>query len=75
MANANINLKSQTFGIAGALGSALSWIWNGLIYLGENSAKARVLRAINDMSDEELAKRGVTRADMVRRLMSDGFTL
>ncbi|WP_227272423.1 DUF1127 domain-containing protein [Roseobacter weihaiensis] len=53
----------------------LRWVWNGLIFLGENSARARVVHQISEMSDAELALRGLTRADLVKRMLTDGYHL
>ena len=61
--------------ITGAVTRALQWVWNGLIILGENSARARVLHQIGQLSDAELQAIGVTRADLVKRVMSDGYHL
>lgn len=51
----------------------LKGFWNGLIAIGEASAKARSVQALNDLSDEELAARGVTRQDLVKRVFTDGY--
>ncbi|MFK7765144.1 MAG: DUF1127 domain-containing protein [Roseobacter sp.] len=59
----------------GLVKNALVWIWDGLIYLGENSSRARIVHEINAMSDAELEERGLTRAEVVRRVMSDGYHL
>lgn len=48
-------------------------IWNGLIYIGENSARARAIRELNMLGDEELEARGLTRTDIVKRVFSDGY--
>ena len=61
--------------VTGIVTRALQWIWNGLIMMGENSARARVLHQIGQLSDAELQAIGVTRADLVKRVMSDGYHL
>lgn len=75
MAHTNSIAKAQPAGIFETFGKALLWIWDGLVFLGENSARARVVRQINSMSDEQLAARGLTRADVVKRVISDGYHL
>ncbi len=67
--------RIHPFSAPGLIKSALTWVWDGLIYLGENSARARVVHQINAMTDAELKERGLTRADVVRRSLSDGYHL
>ncbi len=67
--------RIHPFSAPGLVKSALVWIWDGLIYLGENSSRARIVHEINAMTDAELEERGLTRADVVRRMMSDGYHL
>ncbi|MEP4197795.1 MAG: hypothetical protein ABJL99_19390 [Aliishimia sp.] len=50
-----------------------SGIWNGLIRVGERSAHARLAQEINNMSDQQLEAAGLTRADFVKRVMTDGY--
>lgn len=51
----------------------LSKIWAGLVFLGESNSRAQLAREIADMSDEEIARKGLTRAELVRRVMTDGY--
>lgn len=51
----------------------LNKIWDGLVYIGESSARARALRELSEMSDEDLAKLGLTREDVIKRVFSDGL--
>lgn len=50
-------------------------IWNGLVYLGENSTRGRALQKLNAVSDAELEARGVTRQEIVRRIFADRLYL
>ena len=50
-------------------------IWSGMVFLAENSARARAVQQLNEMSDAELEARGVTRQDMVRKIFADKFYL
>ena len=47
----------------------LNRAFNGLIALGENTARARAIEALSKVSDEELAAKGTTRKDEVLRIM------
>lgn len=42
-----------------------------LVYLGESSARAQTLKHIARLSDADLDKMGTTRADLIRRTVSD----
>ena len=46
------------------------WIYGGLMYMAENSYHAQALSRINKLTDEELAARGLTRAEAVREAMN-----
>ncbi|MEM6887894.1 MAG: hypothetical protein AAF636_07105 [Pseudomonadota bacterium] len=72
---AHAEFKTRTINEPGLLKGVLLWVWDALVYLGENSARARVIHQINGMSDEELRARGLSRADLVKRVMSDGYHL
>jgi hypothetical protein len=54
---------------------ALSKIWAGLVILGESNSRAQIAREICNLSDEDLEKMGLTRAELVRRVMIDGYGL
>lgn len=70
---AHTEYNTQSVSAPSVVKSTLLWIWNGLIYIGENSARARVVRQINDMSDKQLADFGLTRADVAKRIISDSY--
>lgn len=72
---AHIAHRIHPISVPGLIKSALVWFWDGLIYLGENSSRARIVHEINAMTDAELEERGLTRAEVVRRMMSDGYHL
>ncbi len=48
-------------------------IWNGLVTLAESGSQAQALKQLSNMSDAELAARGTTRADAVRRIFAPRF--
>jgi len=70
---AHAEYKPHPISAPGLIKGALLWIWDGLIAIGENSARARVVQQINDMSDKQLADFGLTREEVVRRMISDGY--
>lgn len=68
------DLTSQHIGAPGnPVLRLLKRIWNGLIYLAENSPRAKALQKLNETSDAELAARGVTREQIVRKMFLDRF--
>ncbi|MBT8153196.1 hypothetical protein KMP13_04690 [Epibacterium ulvae] len=44
-----------------------------LVQLGESNARVQVMRKLMEMSDEELAKRGLKREDIVQHVFADKF--
>ena len=46
-------------------------IWNGLIMLAEANPRMKEIEKLNNTSDEELAKLGLERADVVRHIFRD----
>ena len=61
--------------VGSAIAYGFQWIWHGLIRMGENSARARVLHQVGQLSDEQLKAMGLTRSDVVKRILSDGYHL
>jgi len=57
----------------GGFGQAFLMFWEWLAALGENSARAQLLREFSEMTDEELASHGLTRAEIVRRVFADKY--
>ena len=51
--------------------SLLSRVFDSLIRIGENNRRARELERLMTISDEALAKRGLTRADLVRHVFPE----
>lgn len=45
-------------------------IGHGLVRLAENSSYIKQVEALNELTDDELAARGTTRADEVRRIFA-----
>ena len=46
-------------------------IWNAMTHLAEANPRFKEIQKLNDTSDEELADRGLERADVVRHIFRD----
>ena len=57
--------------VFGVVADILSGIFGALLHLNEASAKVRKIEALSALSDADLSARGVERADIIRRVMSD----
>ncbi len=55
------------------VGAFFTAIGHGLIAMGENSSRYRRLQALNAMSDEQLAARGLKRSEIVRHVFADVY--
>jgi len=55
------------------IAQAVTTLWNGLVYLGENSARARLANQIGQLSETRLKELGVTRAELIKRVFNDGY--
>ncbi|WOI55731.1 DUF1127 domain-containing protein [Palleronia sp. LCG004] len=62
---------SRTFGQT--VSAFFSAIGHGLIAMGENSSRYRRLQALNAMTDEQLAQRGLKRENLVRHVFADVY--
>ncbi len=58
-----------------ALVSGLTHIGYGLVRMAEAGPRMAAVRELNAMSDEDLAAKGVTRAEMVRRIFGPAYYL
>ncbi len=72
MALANEHL-SQSGGIAHILLTPFRAVWAFLILLAENNSRMRAVQKLNDMTDEELAEKGLTRLDAVQQIFGDRY--
>lgn len=50
----------------------LSRVWDALIRMGENSSRAQTLQKIDSMSDAQIEALGLTRAQLLNRVLSVG---
>jgi hypothetical protein len=58
------------FGLLHTLTAPLRAIGRGLVRISENSSYMKQVEALNELTDEELAARGTSRADEVRRIFA-----
>ncbi|TRW98202.1 DUF1127 domain-containing protein [Paracoccus sp. M683] len=65
--------KSSAANLGSLLIAPFRAIGNGLIALAEAGPRMAQVRKLNAMSDEELAARGTTRAEEVRRIFSNSL--
>lgn len=63
---------AHTLDHSAASAGVLKRIWNAIVTMGENSARAQTVRMLNTVSDDQLNAMGVTRAQMVQRALSAG---
>lgn len=63
---------AHTLDHTAASAGVLNRIWNAIVTMGENSARAQTVRMLNTVSDDQLDAMGVTRAQMVQRALSAG---
>ena len=66
--NATHSVKAPAY-----ISQSLTVLWNGLVRLGENSARARLANQIGQLSETRLKELGVTRAELIKRVFSDGY--
>ena len=59
--------------VTGAITRFFSAFGTALVHLGENSQKMRQINALQALSDEELANRGLKRQDIARYVMADCY--
>lgn len=55
------------------LGAALSTLGKKFVSIGENHPRMKRIEALQALSDEELAKRGLTRATIMRHVFADSY--
>ncbi len=72
MAHATTHLPT-TFSILTPLRAALSAFGSALIRVAERNPKVRQVEALQALSDEELANRGLKRSEIARHVFSSGY--
>ncbi|MGR3562750.1 MAG: DUF1127 domain-containing protein [Heliomarina sp.] len=59
--------------VPGAFSRFFNAVLNGMTSIAENHPKMRQAAALQAMSDEELAKRGLKRDDIVKKVFANSF--
>jgi len=59
--------------VQSAFGRFFSALGNGLVAMAENNSKMKQIRALEALSDADLAKRGIKREDIARHVLSPGY--
>ncbi|WP_121061535.1 DUF1127 domain-containing protein [Chachezhania antarctica] len=59
--------------VQNAFSRFFSAIGNGLVVMAENNSKMKQIRALEALSDADLAKRGIKREDIARHVLSPGY--
>ncbi|MCE8509422.1 DUF1127 domain-containing protein [Ruegeria pomeroyi] len=70
MAQSTLHLRSLVT-LPRVLGDILAGIFDALVRVGEANARIRRINALSALTDTELAARGLRRADIIRRVLSD----
>jgi uncharacterized protein YjiS (DUF1127 family) len=71
---ATVAVQQSTASLAlGLLIKPFIAIGNFLIVLGENSSRMQKVKTLNEMTDEQLAAKGLTREDIVRHVFADSM--
>lgn len=64
------NHAASGFSLLHTLGAPFRALGRGLVRLADNSSYMRQVEALNELTDDELAARGTTRQDEVRRIFA-----
>ncbi|MGR3497508.1 MAG: hypothetical protein ACU0E9_01215 [Limimaricola soesokkakensis] len=67
--------QSTVRSLAGILIAPFAYIGRGLVAIAEAGPRMQQVRRLNDMSDEDLAALGTTRAEMVRKIFGGSIYL
>ncbi|MDF1871277.1 DUF1127 domain-containing protein [Vannielia sp.] len=73
MATPATNADFAHHGFGARIGAGFSRVFGTLVKLAENNRRYKAAQEFAKMSDEELAKRGLTRADIARHVYGDMF--
>lgn len=70
---AYINTVKPTISLSGIITRPLAAVWNFLTLIAEAHPRMEAINKLNALSDEQLAERGTTRHDEVRRIFGGHF--
>ncbi|WP_367646965.1 DUF1127 domain-containing protein [Ruegeria arenilitoris] len=65
--------RSAAMNLLAVVGDIFNGIYEALISVGEANAKVLRIKALHELTDEELAARGIQREDIVRLVMADVY--
>lgn len=65
--------SARPIGFLASLKGALARFGEAVVAISENSSRMRRLRALQEMTDDQLAARGIRREDIVRIVFADRF--
>ena len=65
--------NTSTHSLSGGLTRALADLGNFIVNLAESNSKVRAVNALNALSDEQLAERGLKREDIVYHVFGNHF--
>ncbi|SMR81529.1 protein of unknown function [Aliiroseovarius halocynthiae] len=71
MATQTTTIQAPAFSLGSALRTFFAAFGRAMIAAGENSSRMRQVDALRSMSDDELAKLGLKRDDIVRHVFKD----
>ena len=66
---------NPTLNVFAPIKRALSAMFDGLISISENTARARQMEALMALSDAQLAERGIKRQDIARHVFRDTYVI
>lgn len=66
-------MAHQSNSKSGVFGRAMGGIWGSMVRMAETNSRARQLKYYAEMSDTELAKRGLTREQIAHHVFRDTF--
>lgn len=72
---AYLTTAKPAISLSGIIARPFVAVWNFMLMLAEAHPKMTAVNKLNAMSDEQLAARGTTRADEVRRIFAGQFYL
>ncbi len=74
MANTTVNMSAR-LSDAAPIRNPFAAIFKALVYIAENNPQMKQVQALAELSDEQLAKRGLERQDIVRHVFADRYWL
>jgi uncharacterized protein YjiS (DUF1127 family) len=73
MANYATQITAPAFDLAGILRRGASAIGRVMVAMSESNARMQAVQRLNEMSDAQLAERGLKREDIVHHVFRDTY--